>query len=272
MKEHKNVLPSGVEIVVRGMKGADKDLIAKGKTGYDKLLASCIISLGDKDTIGEKDVKNMLTVDRSYTLFLIRQTTFDFPETFDFDHIFSIEASGRTHKRKTQQSMDLGEVNFNLKPYSFYAEHLKGLYKDYANIEEREVMYTYYTEMLEKHKLFEMQLGISGKKVQLELLDGNLEHKFGAIKEPKPDFAVQYRNPKVWEDSKDETKKGSWFPFLFDNIDGKDIAQMAGEIYKREADFDLIVRLDFEDEAGNLPPKSEKVGLFQLPFLSPRQV
>jgi hypothetical protein len=269
MKTHTAILPSGIEIEVSPFMGEDKKDLNGGKNGMEKLLARRIVRLGEDKNLTETKIKRMGSADRAYAVFLIRQATFEFPETLEFEHTFSIEAFGKIHKRKKEVSIDLNEQNFGLKPYGFYADWLKEQGYDFANPEERVPMYSSYEDVLQ-HFSFVVKLPNDGRNVKLHLLDGEKEHKFATVKNADIDLALKMRDPRIWEESKTEGKEGNFYPILLDRITGYDISYMYQEVFKREGDFDISIKLEYNE--GDVPSKTETISIFQPSFFSPRRV
>lgn len=74
-------LPSGVEIELRGMTGDDEEILTNRKlmkdgAGINKVLANCIVRIGQDTEIKEDDVLNMLAGDRLFALVRLRQASY----------------------------------------------------------------------------------------------------------------------------------------------------------------------------------------------------
>ena len=156
---HTFTLPSGPEIALAEMTGAEEDLLTNqrlAKTGeaVNQVLANCLKRLGDNEAPGMKDVLDMLSGDRLFALVRLRQVSLG-----------------------DEVELDLACPNPACGERTCFAVHLDDL-EATPYPEERE---------------FEFRLPASGKAVRFVHLDGHKEKRLAALKEPSLTAAMMIR-------------------------------------------------------------------------------
>ena len=152
-------LPSGDEIELREMTGAEEELLTNQRlirTGdaVNQVLANCTSRIGDDEEIGPKVVMDMLSGDRLFTLVKLRQVSLGDEVELD---LVCPSAACRAKNRVTVNLDDL-----LVTPYG----------------QEREFMFT---------------LPASGSKVRFVYLDGHKEKRLAQMEEPSLSAAMMIR-------------------------------------------------------------------------------
>ncbi len=152
-------LPSGDEIELREMTGAEEELLTNQRlirTGdaVNQVLANCTLRIGEDEEIGPKVVMDMLSGDRLFTLVKLRQVSLGDEVELD---LVCPSAACRAKNRVTVNLDDL-----LVTPYG----------------EEREFMFT---------------LPTSGSKVRFVYLDGHKEKRLAQMEEPSLSAAMMIR-------------------------------------------------------------------------------
>lgn len=73
-------LPSGTEVELREMTGAEEDLLTneqmmRSGEGINQVFANCVLRIGENESPGMQDVMNMLSGDRAFVLVRLRQVS-----------------------------------------------------------------------------------------------------------------------------------------------------------------------------------------------------
>ncbi len=156
---HTFTLPSGLEIELREMTGAEEELLTNQRLirqgeSVNQVLRNCILRIGEKAAPAMQDILDLLSGDRLFALVRLRQ-------------------------------ISLGdEVNLELtctNPACREANHVT------INLDELEV--TSFGEARE----FEFVLPSSGRTVRFGYLDGQKEKRLAALKEPNISSAMLIR-------------------------------------------------------------------------------
>ena len=152
-------LPSGEEIELREMTGAEEELLTNQRlirTGdaVNQVLANCTLRIGDDEEIGPKVVMDMLSGDRLFTLVKLRQVSLGDEVELD---LVCPSAACRAKNRVT--------VNLDDLPVTPYGQ-------------EREFTFT---------------LPASGSKVRFVYLDGHKEKRLAQMEEPSLSAAMMIR-------------------------------------------------------------------------------
>ncbi len=152
-------LPSGDEIELREMTGAEEELLTNQRLirngdAVNQVLANCILRVGEKEGIGTSDVLDMLSGDRLFTLVRLRQVSLG--DEVELDLVCPNPAC--RSKNHTAASLD----DLPMTPYG----------------EEREFVFT---------------LPASGSKVRFAYLDGHKEKRLAQMQEPSISSAMMIR-------------------------------------------------------------------------------
>lgn len=152
-------LPSGDEIELREMTGAEEELLTNQRLirsgdAVNQVLANCTLRIGEDEEIGPKLVMDMLSGDRLFTLVKLRQVSLGDEVELD---LVCPSAACRAKNRVT--------VNLDDLPVTPYGE-------------ERE---------------FVFGLPASGSKVRFVYLDGHKEKRLAQMEEPSISAAMMIR-------------------------------------------------------------------------------
>lgn len=152
-------LPSGDEIELREMTGAEEELLTNQRlirTGdaVNQVLANCILRIDDKDDVASKDVLDMLSGDRLFTLVKLRQISLG-------DEV-ELELACPNPACRAQNRVTINLDDLPVTPYG----------------EEREFVFT---------------LPASGSKVRFVYLDGHKEKRLAQMQEPSISSAMMIR-------------------------------------------------------------------------------
>jgi hypothetical protein len=201
----KFVLPSGVGITVRSLKGKDQGTLTNQSNtnpndAINEMLASCIIQLGDVTNVTVNDVEKMLTNDRKYALVELRQFSLRYMEVFSFTYDWAI-----TGGKKQSQEFDVtfNRDSFSIIPYVWVSDHIKTLDKEEQELLLSEKtfypeMYESYDEMLneQKQRVFKTD---EGEVIVWQVCDGLQEAIFSKVSKSLMDanLHIKMRKPKV---------------------------------------------------------------------------
>ncbi|MCE5322378.1 hypothetical protein LLG46_03565 [bacterium] len=152
-------LPSGPEIELREMTGAEEELLTNQRLirngdAVNRVLANCILRLGENSEPSVSDVLNMLSGDRLFTLVRLRQVSLG--DEVELDLVCSNTAC------RAKNHIIINLTDLPVTPYG----------------EAREFVYT---------------LPSSGRKVQFVHLDGNKEKRLAQMQEPNISAAMLIR-------------------------------------------------------------------------------
>lgn len=152
-------LPSGDEIELREMTGAEEELLTNHRLirsgdAVNQVLANCIVQIGEKDDVTAKGILDMLSGDRLFTLVRLRQVSLGDEVELE---LTCPNAACRAKNRAT--------VNLDDLPVTPYGE-------------EREFVFT---------------LPASGSKVRFVYLDGHKEKRLAQMQEPSISSAMMIR-------------------------------------------------------------------------------
>ena len=156
---HTFTLPSGIEIGLVEMTGAEEDLLTnrrlmKNGEAINQVLLNCTKRLGENAEPKMKDVLDLLSGDRLYALVRLRQVSLG-------DEVeLELACPNTGCGERTPLTVNLGDIEVT--PYG----------------EERE---------------FEFTLPGSGRKVKFGYLDGHKEKRLAALKEPNLTAAMMIR-------------------------------------------------------------------------------
>ena len=156
---HTFELPSGIEIELREMTGAEEELLTNQRlirTGdaVNQVLKNCIVRLGDNDEPTVKDVLDLLSGDRLFILVRLRQISLG-------DEV-ELELTCPNTACRAANAVTVNLDELEVTPYG----------------EEREFAFT---------------LPGSGGKVRFGYLDGHKEKRLAALKEPSISSAMLIR-------------------------------------------------------------------------------
>ncbi len=152
-------LPTGDEIELREMTGAEEELLTNQRlirTGdaVNQVLANCTLRIGEKDEVATKDILDMLSGDRLFTLVRLRQISLG-------DEVeLELTCSNAACRAKTRATISLDDL-----PVTPYGE-------------EREFVFT---------------LPASGSKARFVYLDGHKEKRLAQMQEPSISAAMMIR-------------------------------------------------------------------------------
>jgi len=152
-------LPSGDEIELREMTGAEEELLTNQRlirTGdaVNQVLANCVLRVGDKDDVASKDVLDMLSGDRLFTLVKLRQISLGNEVELE------LTCPNTACRAKNRATVNLDDL-----PVTPYGE-------------EREFVFT---------------LPASGSRVRFVYLDGHKEKRLAQMQEPSISSAMMIR-------------------------------------------------------------------------------
>ena len=152
-------LPSGVEIELREMTGAEEELLTNQRlirTGdaVNQVLRNCIVRLGDNDEPAVKDVLDLLSGDRLFILVKLRQISLGNEVELE------LTCANPACRATNLVTIDIEELEST--PY----------------VEDRE---------------FDFTLPGSDRKVRFGYLDGHKEKRLAALKEPSISSAMLIR-------------------------------------------------------------------------------
>ena len=152
-------LPTGDEIELREMTGAEEELLTNQRLirngdAVNQVLANCILRIGEKDEVATKDILDMLSGDRLFTLVRLRQVSLG--DEVELDPVCPNQAC----RLKNHAVVNLDDLPIT--PYG----------------EEREFVFT---------------LPASGSKVRFVYLDGHKEKRLAQMQDPSISAAMMIR-------------------------------------------------------------------------------
>jgi hypothetical protein len=153
------ILPTGSEIELREMTGVEEELLTNHRLvrngdAVNQVLANCILRVGDKDDVTSKDVLDMLSGDRLFTLVKLRQISLG-------DEVeLELVCPNTACRAKNKVTINLDDL-----PVTPYGA-------------EREFIFT---------------LPASGSKVRFVYLDGHKEKRLAQMQEPSISAAMLIR-------------------------------------------------------------------------------
>lgn len=153
------ILPSGAEIELREMTGTEEELLTNQRLirsgdAVNQVLANCIVRMGESEEISSKDVLDMLSGDRLFTLVRLRQMSLG--DEVELDPVCPNTAC----RAKNHIVVNLNDLVVT--PYG----------------EDREFVFT---------------LPASGSKVRFVHLDGHAEKRLAQMQEPSISAAMMIR-------------------------------------------------------------------------------
>lgn len=152
-------LPTGNETELREMTGAEEELLTNQRLirsgdAVNQVLANCILQIGEKDEVATKDILDMLSGDRLFTLVRLRQISLGDEVELD------LTCPNTACRAKNRATINLDDL-----PVTPYGE-------------EREFVFT---------------LPASGSKVRFVYLDGHKEKRLAQMQEPSISAAMLIR-------------------------------------------------------------------------------
>ncbi len=168
---YKYELPSGAEVELREMTGAEEELLTNARLirsgdAVNQVLRNCIVRLGESTEITDRDVLDLLSGDRLFILVRLREIS------LGNDLILELACPQASCREANLLEVDLAEVKVS--------------------------KYTVDRE-------FVFELPASKRKVRFVHLDGNKEKRLAVLKEPTISSAMLIRILDV--DGKPPTKK-----------------------------------------------------------------
>ncbi|HUT54400.1 MAG TPA: hypothetical protein VM658_13510 [bacterium] len=168
---HTFQLPSGIEVELREMTGAEEELLTNQRlirTGdaVNQVLKNCVLRLGENAKPGMKEILDLLSGDRLFILVKLRQISLG--EEVDLELVCPNTAC----REANLTSVNLEELK--LTPYG-------------------------------KDREFTFKLPGSNRKVKFMHLDGNMEKRLASLKEPSITSAMLMRIVEI--DGKPPTRK-----------------------------------------------------------------
>lgn len=153
------ILPSGEEIELREMTGAEEELLTNQRLirsgdAVNQVLANCIVRIGENEDISAKLILDMLSGDRLFTLVKLRQISLG-------DEV-ELDLTCPNAACRTKNSVTINIDDLPVTPYG----------------EEREFVFS---------------LPASGAKVRFGYLDGHKEKRLAQIEEPSISSAMMIR-------------------------------------------------------------------------------
>lgn len=278
------VLPSGVEITVRNLTGADQELLTSGKnrrdgSGFNKMLAGAIVQIGDLESgaITENFVARMISNDRKDAMVMLRQHSLKFQEYFEFVYDWPIEGQ---RKQLQQYSVAFNDEDFARKPYLWVAEKIAELQAAKQargddspapkGFNAFPVLYDSYSAMLEKHREQRYVLPESGQEIEWSLLTGEIEKKFSKVDADNltSNTTLMMRSPKEVlrvQAEGEENKLTGWSPSRADILD---VEGFRREIRRVEGHIDTMLTIQNHQDSS----KVTRVDLVGTPdFFFPSQ-
>lgn len=275
-REHTFTTLSGVSVTVSELTGMHQRYITekrfqKNGKGFDLLLQDCIIRLGNKTNLTEKDVNNILSGDRKHILVELRQFSLDYQKNFDFDYEWAMKSG---HTQKQAYTVNFSPEDFPFHPYAWVREAYNQAVADAqakAEQEGREFtdderwrvpipdLYPDYQTILEK-KEYEVVLPRSGVKVKMNLMDGVGETHL--IKMPEEDQSshtpIKLRNPQTIEMKEGKERE---YSLNLDKLSLKDISFLRKSFKDMEGDIDTSMVIANQND----PNQTLRVNLIGLP-------
>jgi len=282
-KQEKMTALSGIEIGIRSLLGAHQALITqqsekKRVEGFEELLFDCIDYIGEKKKpeLTLNNIKRLLEGDRKHILIRIRQLSNNHDPLFIFDYEFPTEDGKKLKERKT---VDFNYTNFPVKPYYWVrnemesqsgavthpegdrAGELTGL-SDGGNIP---VMFTDYSEILEKYKEQKFVLPESGVTVIYNLLIAEETAKFATalVKERiNSHTQIQMHAPVYIDDDLSVNRdKPVRIPVPLDQLTHTDIEALRKDMMEKEGSVDSQIVVQYKEDR----TKQSEIDLVSMP-------
>lgn len=276
------VSPSGVEVDTLGLEGKHQALITvqddkKRADGLKQILIDCISRIGDKTILSANDIDRLLSFDRKFFLWKIRELSNEDNDLFVFDYEFPVK-----NKRKLKQrfSIDFNEESFPIKPakwveermYEEYAEtigvdvfELKEDDKKQALKGEFPIMYQSYEEMMESNYKQEITLPECGVEISYTLSTGVEENKFAKQKDYQVNSHTQLLMRKPVYDNKELAKTKGKDEVIqavpLDKLSNIDIEHFRKHLMSTEGAVDSMVVVQSDEDASLI----NQVDLLQTP-------
>lgn len=261
------VMPSGVSITMQNLIGEHQALITssdekKRRNAIDQMLLGCITRIGNNYNVTIEDIGRLLSQDRAWALFELRQFSNRRSPNFIFDYEYPVDDNGS--RRKQRYEVIFNREDFPQRPYFWVFSKMVEEYKkennlpdDYKLSENQEgfilekeypVMFEDYKEMLDIYKVQQLVLEDSGVTVIWEMMDGNKEKEYAKHVNKKQlsshDQLLQ-RNP-VYDDG----SGSEILPKLpINELSQDDIEQLREDILSKEANIDTSVVLQYKEDA-----------------------
>lgn len=227
------ILPSGVEAGITRMQGKHTRILTetknlKNNAGVETVLADCIAYLGNDSTPKNQEfVKGMLSADREFLLFSIRQHSYMEPKRFLFNYEWPLE---NENKSRTEHIVQLSAENFPLKPYGFVTPNEDG---------SLPVVFESYNEMLSAKGSYTIELPLSGSIAHCIAMNGYQEISFTNKDRNKisdHDF-IKMRNVRVSKDG------GEPVMVNLDKLEPMDYLTLRNGIKDYEGKFETSVKI-----------------------------
>ncbi len=231
------VLPSGVEMVVRSLRGSEQETITTQgvdmNDAFNQMLADCTIRLGDNNNVNRNDIERMLVNDRVYSLVKLRQFSLNFQDTFEFSYEWPVREDGV--KETTEHEIAFNQESFPVIPYLWM--------KDNVVNGEFVKMYESYSEMIEANGTHSFE-DCDGNVVTFSLLTGATEKQFSNVakKLQNANLPLRMRSPKYIMVGKDGNKVPfTWDPSKADILDTEKFRKKIKEI---EGSVDTMLTIE----------------------------
>ena len=227
------ILPSGVEAGITEMLGKHTRYLTEGKNlsnnaGVEAVIADCIAYIGNDNGVKSREfVQSMLSADREFLLFNIRQFSYEEPKRFLFNYDWPLD---NENKRRTEHIVELSKENFPLKHFSFVTPNEDG---------SLPVVFSSYKEMLDTKKEYHLDLP-SGQSVACLVPNGYSETEISRKDRQKVsdhDF-INMRKPRIVKSENERTMA------ILDKFTAKDYMALRNGIKEYEGKFDLTVKIE----------------------------
>lgn len=237
---HVFTLTSGVECEVTYFTGHHQDMLTRqDSTPYEKrldaLLVSIIVRIGSETQITDKFVASLLSGDRKKILVEARQFSLGFQPYFEFPFEYK-DSENRKQTEEVRIELEEGG-KFPEKPLCSFSQGENG-----------ELIFTpvSYSEYSEIERTYRTTMPMSGREVQLTLLDGDGEQIAARTKakERSSSMLISMRRP-VW------FRDGTPIKLELGNLHLRDIEHLRTVIRNVEGDVDTKVTFEH--------PEAEKV-------------
>lgn len=247
------VLPSGIKMKVRNLKGIDQRTLteqknAKSKDTFNTMLADCTLQIGSKTHIDKKDIQRMLANDRRFALMALRQHSLRNQHMFMFKFEWPLDNRAKDIQ---DYEVDLSQ-GFAQKPYYWVAQRIQELKANDAWQEGDEfpVMFEDYSEVLEMAQQ-EITLPESGLEVQYMMLNGDQEAKWSNVDKESisSHTQIQMRAPKVILTAKEGEKTRVPMTLDLDNLDLLDIEFLRRDFREKEGFIDTFLTIQNQKDA-----------------------
>lgn len=262
------VMPSGVAITMLNLTGEHQALITssdekKRRNAIDEMLLGCISRIGDNYSPTLEDIGRLLSQDRAWCLFELRQFSNKRSPNFIFDYEYPVDDNG--YRRKQRYEVIFNREDFPQRPYYWTFEKMAEDYKKENGIElkcdlsENQIasmlekpypeLFSNYNEMLEIYKKQEVLLEDSNVVVYWEMMDGDKEKSYAKNANKKNVSShdqILQRNPR-YNDGESELDNLPAVPL--NELSQDDIEQLREDIVSKEAFIDTSVVLQYKEDA-----------------------